>query len=91
VLPETDSYTLQSRITCPHCWHEFAPEESLWIAEHPDLLGDIRLGDQFQSRFLPTRFTPDGDAIDPEGQRTTRLACPNCDLCTKSHHCFTRF
>ncbi len=80
MLPETDSYTLQSRITCPHCWHEFAPEESLWIAEHPDLLGDIRLGDQFQSRFLPTRFTPDGDAIDPEGQRTTRLACPNCHL-----------
>jgi hypothetical protein len=80
MLPTLENYTLQSRITCPHCWHEFAPEDSLWIAEHPDLLGDMRLGDQFQSRFLPTRFTPDGDALDPEGQRTTKLACPNCHL-----------
>jgi hypothetical protein len=52
----------------------------LWISEHPDLIGDKRLGDEFALRFLPSRFTVDGDAIDPEGQRTSKLACPACHL-----------
>ncbi len=50
------------------------------MAEHPDLIGDSRLGPEFAVRFLPSRFTADGEAIDPEGQRTTRLACPACHL-----------
>jgi hypothetical protein len=29
---------------------------------------------------MPSRFTADGEAIDPEGQKTTRLACPACHL-----------
>ena len=75
------SFTIRSRITCPHCWHEYLPEESLWIAsDHPNLFGDPRLGDQQTIRFLPSRFTADGEAIDPEGQRTSRLACPSCHL-----------
>jgi hypothetical protein len=75
------SLTLRSRISCPHCWHEFAPEESLWIAsDHPNLYGDLRLGDDQTVRFMPSRFTHDGEAIDPEGQKTTRLACPSCHL-----------
>lgn len=69
-----------SRVTCPHCWHESAPEEALWLAEHPDLVGDKRLGAEHAIRFLPSRFTADGDAIDPEGQRTSKLACPACHL-----------
>ena len=75
------NFTVRSSITCPHCWHVFAPEESLWIAtDHPNLFGDPRLGDQQTVRFLPSRFTADGEAIDPEGQRTSRLACPKCHL-----------
>tara|TARA_R110002073_G_scaffold73085_6_gene178785 strand:+ start:6724 stop:8004 length:1281 start_codon:yes stop_codon:yes gene_type:complete len=58
----------------------FAPEDSLWISEHPDLIGDAKLGDMFAVRFLPSRFSPEGDAIDSEGYRATRLACPNCHL-----------
>ena len=77
---EKQRLTILARITCPHCWNEYSPEESLWIAEHPDLFGDIRLGDNHAIRFLPTRFSADGDAIDPEGQRTSRLACPSCHL-----------
>lgn len=53
----------------------------MWIAtDHPNLFGDPRLGDQQTMRFLPSRFTFDGEAVDPEGQKTTRLACPACHL-----------
>ena len=52
------------RVTCPHCWHNFAPEQALWIAEHPDLLGDSRLGADQPQRFLPTRFSVEGAALD---------------------------
>lgn len=79
---ETTGYrlTLQLRVTCPHCWHEFAPEDALWISEHPDLLGDPRLGANHSIRFLPSRFTAAGEAIDSQGYACTRLACPNCHL-----------
>ena len=67
------------RVTCPHCWEQFAPEKTLWISEHSDLLGDNRLPDQSQ-RFLPTRFTVKGEAIDSKGFPCHQLACPNCHL-----------
>lgn len=76
----TEKLKILSRVTCPHCWQEFSPEEALWVSEHPDLIGDKRLGDEFALRFLPSRFTADGDAVDPEGQRTSKLACPACHL-----------
>ena len=72
--------TIQGEVSCPRCWHKFAPEDTLWVAEHPDLLGDSRLGPTAAKRFLPTRFSVEGDAIDELGQRTTRMACPNCHL-----------
>lgn len=71
---------LRARVTCPHCWHAYAPEDSLWISQHPDLLGDARLGPEQQLRFLPTRFTVDGAAVDPRGFSCTGLACPRCHL-----------
>jgi hypothetical protein len=71
---------LRNRITCPHCWHEFSPEETLWIAEDPGLMGDPRLGDEYPLRFLPTRFDVAGNAIDPKGQICRDLACPECHL-----------
>jgi len=71
---------LLARVTCPHCWHTFPPADVLWIAEHPDLLGSPRLGSDHTQRFLPTRFTLDGAALDARGFACYRLACPKCHL-----------
>jgi hypothetical protein len=72
--------TLLKRTTCPHCWKQFAPEDSLWISTHPDLRGDPRLGLDALRRFLPSRFTVAGQAIDSRGQACHDLACPHCHL-----------
>lgn len=71
---------LKAFCVCPHCWHRFRPDEVLWIAAHPDLVGDVRLTPEDPVRFLPSRFSPDGHALDPAGERTRRLACPRCHL-----------
>ena len=71
---------LRSRVTCPHCWKEFPPDRALWIAQHPDLVGDPRLGADQPQRFLPTRFNVQGAAIDARGFACHGLACPNCHL-----------
>jgi hypothetical protein len=52
----------------------------LWIAEHPDLVGDIRLGRDQSQRFFPTRFNVAGDAVDVRGFPCHRPACPKCHL-----------
>lgn len=80
VASSTVRISLRSRITCPHCWESFAPEDSLWVAAHPDLLDDPRLGADKHQRFLPTRFNADGNAIDVRGMPCQELACPNCHL-----------
>jgi len=80
MTPVASALTLLNQLTCPHCWHAFAPEESLWISEHPDLIGDAKLGVDQSRRFLPSRFSVEGDAIDAAGYRSTRMACPNCHL-----------
>lgn len=71
---------LLPRVTCPHCWEVFPPQKILWVSEHADLLGDHRLGPEEQQRFLPTRFTVTGEAIDAKGFPCHQLACPNCHL-----------
>jgi hypothetical protein len=71
---------LLPQVTCPHCWERFPPEAVLWVSEHAELLGDPLLGREQQQRFLPSRFTPGGDAIDPKGLVATQLACPRCHL-----------
>jgi hypothetical protein len=43
-------------------------------------LGDDRLGQDHQRRFLPTRFTVDGNALDAKGLECHQLACPHCHL-----------
>ncbi len=68
------------RATCPHCWHRFPPDQVLWISRHVDLLGDPVLGPESASRFLPSRFNADGDAIDARGMACNALACPRCHL-----------
>jgi hypothetical protein len=65
---------------CPHCWNEFPVEDVCWISSHPDLLGDPKLGPDHQRRFLPTRFTVDGHALDSLGLPCDSLACPTCHL-----------
>lgn len=72
--------TLLDRVTCPHCWQKFLPEDVLWVAAHKDLLGDPMLGRDASVRFLPTRFNIDGNAIDAKNFRSTELACPKCHL-----------
>jgi len=76
---------LLKRITCPHCWHSFTPDEILWVSVHTDLRGDPRLDPPGSSpsnlqRFLPTRFDFKGNAIDARGQSCQDLACPRCHL-----------
>ncbi len=71
---------LQEQVVCPHCWHRFLPEEVLWVSEHVDLLGDPVVGPEQQQRFLPSRFTPGGDAIDARSMACQHLACPRCHL-----------
>lgn len=71
---------LVATVICPHCWHRFPPQDLLWITEHGDLLGDAVLGPESQSRFRPSRFTPDGAALDARGMRCQRFACPRCHL-----------
>jgi len=68
------------RATCPHCWHRFPPDRVLWVSRHVDLLGDPVLGPETASRFLPSRFNVEGDAIDARGMACGMLACPRCRL-----------
>ena len=44
------------------------------------MLGDSKLGDIEQLRFLPSRFDLDGAALDSHGIACHKLACPNCHL-----------
>lgn len=71
---------LRRRVICPHCWEAFLPEEILWVSQHPDLLGDPRLGPEAQQRFLPTRFDVQCRALDARGMACHELACPFCHL-----------
>lgn len=67
-------------IACPHCWHQFQVEDFLFIARHQSLIGDPVLGADAQQRFLPSRFTPEGNAIDTCGLSCPDMACPRCHL-----------
>lgn len=72
---------LVPEVTCPNCWHRFPPESALYISGHSGLEGDPRLEDRKEKRrFVPTRFTPDGAAIDTMGTACRDLACTNCHL-----------
>lgn len=68
---------LLERVVCPTCWHEFPPEDVLWIAVHESLTDD-RIAGGGQLRFLPSRFDVEGFAYDEKGRVCTDLACPRC-------------
>lgn len=67
-------------IVCPHCWHRFDIDEFLFIARHQSLIGDPVLGADAQQRFLPSRFTLEGNALDASGTSCPDMACPRCHL-----------
>jgi hypothetical protein len=66
------------RLTCPACRATCAAEDALFIAHDERLPYDLVLGPGHAYRFRPSRFTPDGAAIDPGGVSTTDTACPAC-------------
>jgi hypothetical protein len=72
--------TLVNEVVCPNCWERFRPERALYVATHPSLFGDLRLGSAARPRFRPTRFHPDGRALDPGGNPCHETACPRCHL-----------
>ncbi len=78
-MQESTAVPLVKRVTCPHCWHEFRPDQILWVSQHEELMGDAVLKEEGQ-RFLPTRFTLEGQAIDARGMVCSALACPSCHL-----------
>lgn len=80
--PDVGSPTSQlvKEVICPNCWERFGPERVWYIATHPQLYGDLLLGENALRRFLPTRFHPDGRALDPKGSPCHLLACPRCHL-----------
>ncbi|MBL8819032.1 MAG: hypothetical protein JNL58_23590 [Planctomyces sp.] len=70
---------LLAKVTCPHCWHTFPPHETKWVSAHPSLRDDPKVPEGGR-RFLPTRFSVSGQAIDSKGELCTDLACPHCHL-----------
>jgi len=78
IVPDT-TVRLVKLVTCPHCWHVFKPEQILWVAQHEDLMGDPILKEE-PLRFLPSRFTLEGQAIDARGMVCHSVACPACHL-----------
>jgi hypothetical protein len=69
---------LRRSIVCPNCWREFPSVHVRFIAESPALRGDPVAGPSEALRFRPMRFDASGSALDPEGARCTRMACPHC-------------
>ena len=79
-VPQTSQVESFGDILCPHCWWKFNYEEILYIAEHPDLVGDPICGSDVQKRFLPEKFTSTGKAIDMKGVPCSDMACPKCHV-----------
>lgn len=68
----------RASVICPQCWHQFPPADTLAIARHPSLGNDPVTGGAL--RFLPSRFTANGNPLDPTGDECLELACPRCHL-----------
>ncbi len=81
-MPFSGTDLNENQVVCPHCWHQFYEDQSLYIAGHPDLYGDPVLGDLEKTRFAPSAVEIDrtGVAHDPRGGRMTERACPVCHL-----------
>jgi len=69
---------LLPEVTCPWCWRKFASWDVLFIAESVHLRGDAISGALEGVRFEAMRFDASGHALDPDGARCSRIACPHC-------------
>jgi len=69
---------LLNEITCAWCWRQFSPLQIRFISESIHLRGDALAGSSEGVRFSAMRFDPEGNALDPDGARCNRLACPHC-------------
>ena len=78
--PTLGKRRLLDKVVCPHCWTSFPPEDVLWIAESPDLAGDMKLGETERERFLPTEYNAQGFAVDAQVRECRECACPHCHL-----------
>lgn len=76
--PPRPKRKLLPKVTCPHCWTEFPVYDVRFISESATLLGDPMQGSEAHLRFLPSRFTFKGHALDPTGSVCMRMACPGC-------------
>ena len=87
--PQTVSFprpkSLRPNVLCPHCWNVFPPGDVLWIAQHADLTGDPLVGPSAPARFLPSRFSTNGSALDACGMESQGMACPRCHLAIPRH------
>ena len=70
-------------VFCPHCLHRFVKKEAKYIAQHPDLGTDNKLGNSGNSRVDKKSVRPkgiSGNLMDRGGFRIFDRACPNCHL-----------
>ena len=65
-------------IVCPWCWEACQPSALKFIAESATLVGDHLAGVAEGVRFRTLRLDADGSALDPDGGRCNRVACPTC-------------
>jgi len=84
-LSEEDISTMLScqdgkTFMCPYCRHVTSVDNVLAVSMDPNSIGDPVLGEAEQQRFLPTRFTPDGLAIDAGGLVCPDVACLKCHM-----------
>ena len=80
VTAEEKKAELGESFMCPYCRTVSALDDVLSVSVSPGLMGDPVLGDGEQARFLPSRFTGNGLAIDSEGGICTERACPRCHM-----------
>lgn len=83
-MAKTFVLSLRKKIVCPHCWHEFQPEDILAVAGSPNLFYEdgrtFGTSNDSKLRFLPLRFNIHGTPIDSEGFECQYKACPRCLL-----------
>lgn len=71
---------LGTSFLCPYCRAVPNLEDVLSVSVSDSLLGDPVLGPSAQQRFLPSRFTSNGLALDAAGGVCTDIACPRCHM-----------
>lgn len=82
--PDKEGQLVEANVVCPHCWHEFFPDQAYWISQHNGLRGgDVVLVDPGAAmRFAPHEVQRhrDGSVVDPKGMKMIERACPVCHL-----------